>query len=407
MPGLYQKRRAPSQDRDNGEMGNPTVYISRRGAERIQRGHPWIFRSDVTRDRDATPGAIVRVAGPAKELFGHAFYSSRSEIRLRMLTTQPTLAETFLADRLAAALAWRDAIAPDAGVCRLVHGEGDRLPSLMVDRYGDVLVIQTLSQGADRLKDALVQWLVEQLQPRGILERNDPRSRRLEGLEQQVGLLHGVVPEFLEVLENDVKLRLDPWKGQKTGLFLDQRENHLAARRYAHGRVLDAFSCDGGFGLHAAGTADSVVCVDSSAPAVARVRENAALNGFTNVEAREANVFDLLRELNEREERFDLVVLDPPAFAKSRAAVDKARAGYKEINRRALKVLPIGGVLFTCSCSYHVSEPDFEAILVAAAADARVVVTILEKRRQSADHPILLGVPETSYLKGLVLRRVA
>jgi 23S rRNA (cytosine1962-C5)-methyltransferase len=388
-------------------MDEAVVVINKRGAERVRRGHPWIFRSDVEKEKSVPPGAIVRVVGPGRRQLGHALYSSRSEIRLRMLGTEQTLSPTFLEERLAAAIAWRRRAQLDAGACRLVHGEGDRLPSLIVDRYADVIVVQTLAQGMDRLKDEIVRCLVAQVKPRGILERNDPRSRALEGLEQQVGVLHGDVPESVEVADDGVRMRVDPWKGQKTGLFLDQRENQVAARRFARGRVLDAFAYDGGFGLHAAATAQSVLSVDSSASAIERIRANAALSGFANVEAREANVFDLLREMNERGERFDLVVLDPPAFAKNRGAVEKARSGYKEINRRALMLLPVGGVLFTCSCSYHVSEPDFEAILASAAADAGVSVAILEKRRQASDHPVLLGVPETSYLKAFVLRRVA
>jgi 23S rRNA (cytosine1962-C5)-methyltransferase len=288
-----------------------------------------------------------------------------------------------------------------------VHGEGDGLPSVIVDRYGDYLAIQTLSQATDRLKPELVALLQELLQPKGILERNDPRVRRLEGLEQTTGLLHGEVPATVVVEEDGVRFEADLWKGQKTGLFLDQRENHLMARRYARGRVLDAFTYNGGFALHVASRAESVLAVDVSKEAVERVRANAALNGLTNVEAVEANVFDLLQERVRAGERFSTVILDPPAFAKSKDAVEKARRGYKEINLRALKLLEPGGCLITCSCSYHVHEDELEQILAAAAVDAGSSVAVVEKRRQARDHPVVLGVPETYYLKCFVLRKLA
>lgn len=383
-----------------------TVTVSRRAVERIQRGHPWVFRSDVTNAAGVEPGALVRVADPRGRPLGFAFFSSLSEIRLRMVSREQTLAEAFLRDRLAAAIRWRETVAPDAAACRLVHGEGDGLPSLIVDRYGDYLVVQTLSQAAERLKAEIVAALVELLQPRGILERNDPRVRLLEGLGQNVGLLHGEVPETVEVIEGGVRFEADLWKGQKTGLFLDQRENHLAARGYARGRVLDGFSYHGGFALHVARSASEVLAVDVSEEAVTRVRRNAERNGLTNVEARCANVFDVLRELAERGERFDTVILDPPAFAKSKDAVERARRGYKDINLRALRLLSAGGCLITCSCSYHVHEGDLEAILAEAAVDASATMTIVEKRRQGRDHPVVLGVPETYYLKCFVLRRL-
>ena len=383
------------------------AVVNRKGETRIQRRHPWVFRSDVPRVSDAEPGTVVRVEGPRGRTLGFAFYSDRSEITLRMIGFGETLSADFLGERLRAAIAWREVIAPGARACRLVHGEGDGLPSLIVDRYGDYLVIQTLSQAADRLKPQLVAALLELLQPKGILERNDPRVRRLEGLEQMTGLLHGEVPATVVVDEDGVRFEADLWKGQKTGLFLDQRENHLMARRYARGRVLDAFTYNGGFGLHAAPRAESVLAVDVSKDAVERVRTNATLNGLTNVEAVEANVFDLLQERVRAGERFSTVILDPPAFAKSKDAVEKARRGYKEINLRALKLLEPGGCLITCSCSYHVHEDELEQILAAAAVDAGSSVAVVEKRRQARDHPVVLGVPETYYLKCFVLRKLA
>ena len=388
-------------------MTHLPVIVSKRGESRVRSGHPWIFKSDVARAAGVAPGSVVRVLGPTGRPLGFAFFSAQSEITLRMIERGDTLSPTFVRDRLLAARAWREAIAPGVEALRLVHGEGDGLPSLIVDRYGEYLVVQTLSQATDARKAEIVAGLVEIFRPRGILERNDPRVRAHEGLASQVGVLHGEVPETVTVSENGVRLEADLWRGQKTGLFLDQRENHAMAREYAGGRVLDGFTYNGGFGLAVAAKADEVLAVDVSTEAVARVQRNATLNGVTNVTAREANVFDLLHELDGRGERFDTVILDPPAFAKSKSAVEKARRGYKEINLRALKLLRPGGCLITCSCSYHVHEGDLEGILADAAADAGATVSVVEKRRQARDHPILLGVPETYYLKCFVLRKLA
>ncbi len=364
------------------------VVVSRKGEARIAGGHPWVFRSDVVKDGGATPGAIVRVANARGAPLGIALWSSRSEIRLRMIERGDALPEDFWRARIERALAWRTTVAAGAEAYRVVHGEGDGLPSLIVDRYGDYLVLQTLSQATERAKPEIVAALVDLLAPRGIVERNDPRVRTLEGLEPVVSVLHGEVPEAVEVSEGDVRFRVDLRKGQKTGLFLDQRENHVAARRYARGRALDCFSYDGGFALQ---IARGLRRGDGGRPlgrvARARVAANAALNGLTNVTTRNANVFDLLRALDDAGERLDTVILDPPAFAKSRDAVEKAVRGYKEINLRALKILRAGGCLVTCSCSYHVHEDDFEAILTAAAVDAGATVTVVEKRRQARDHP--------------------
>jgi 23S rRNA (cytosine1962-C5)-methyltransferase len=388
-------------------MTEGTVIVSRKGEARIRRGHPWIFRSDVARADGVSPGAVVRVVGPRGNPLGFAFFSSQSQITLRMIERGDSLPDSFLPDRLAAAIRWRETVAAGAEACRLVHGEGDGVPSLIVDRYGDRLVVQTLSQTTDRLKGEIVSALQDLLRPAGVLERNDPRVRVLEGLDRKVGILAGDVPETLEVVENGVRFEADLWKGQKTGMFLDQRENHSMARAYARGRVLDGFTYNGGFALHVAPQASEVIAVDVSAEAVERVRRNAELNGVTNVVPREANVFDLLHELHKQGERFDTVILDPPAFAKSKDAVEKAWRGYKEINLRALQLLQPGGCLITCSCSYHVDEAAFEEILWSAAVDAGATVTVVEKRRQARDHPIVLGVPETYYLKCLVLRKLA
>jgi 23S rRNA (cytosine1962-C5)-methyltransferase len=288
----------------------------------------------------------------------------------------------------------------------MVHGEADGLPALIVDRYGDYLVIQTLSEGMERLKPRLVELLDELARPRGILERNDAKVRTLEGLPLRLELLSGHVPAKVDVDEAGIRLEVDLWKGRKTGLYLDQRENHLMARSYARGRVLDAFTYTGGFALHVAKSADQVVALDISPEAVEQARQNAFRNDLWNVRVETANALDYLREAGARAEVFDLIILDPPALAKSKDMVETARRFYREINMRAMKLLSPGGTLITCSCSNHVHEPDFENILVAAASEAQVAMALLEKRRQARDHPALLAAPETHYLKCAVLQRM-
>lgn len=388
----------------------PAVTVSQRGEERILRGHPWVYRSDIVAVTDAGAGDVVRVVsgrGGKHRTLGSALYSDRSEIVIRMISrTDDAVDETFWRRRLEQAIAYREALQIDATAYRLVHGEGDLIPSLVVDRYGDYLVLQALSQGTDRLQPLLVKHLVDLMRPRGILARNDPRVRLLEGLEQKVELLDGGVPEEVRVREAGVEYVVDPWHGQKTGLFLDQRENRIAARRWAHGRLLDCFSYHGGFALALAGSCDTALALDISDDAVAQIATNAERNGVTNLEARAANVFDELHEFDRAGERFDTIVLDPPAFAKSKSAVAKAASGYKEINLRAMKLLNPGGVLVTCSCSYNIDEEMFGAIVQQAAADARADMVLIEKRMQGRDHPVLIGVPETYYLKCFMLRKV-
>jgi 23S rRNA (cytosine1962-C5)-methyltransferase len=386
---------------------NPAVSVNRRAEERVRLGHLWIYRSDVAAS-EAQAGDVVRVTGARGRVLGYALYSSRSEIALRLLSRgerAPDL-ETWRA-RLRQAIGYRETLRIDATAYRLVHGEADLLPSLVVDRYGDYLVVQTLSQATDRLLPDITQLLVDALRPAGILARNDPRVRALEGLEQRVDVVHGEVPLSVPVRDGRVMYDVDLYKGQKTGLFLDQRENRAAAASYARGRLLDAFSYHGGFALTLAPSCDEVLAIDISEDAVARIRENAARNGETRIEARAMNVFDELRELERRGERFDTIVLDPPAFAKSKAALAKALSGYKEINLRALKILRPGGYLITCTCSYHVSEAEFAEVLASAAIDAHADVAVVEKRMQSRDHPVLMTVPETYYLKCFVLRKLA
>jgi 23S rRNA (cytosine1962-C5)-methyltransferase len=385
--------------------GSPVVSISRRGEDRVRRGHPWIYRSDIT-SATASPGDLVAVVGGRDRRIGDALWSSRSQIALRMVEVgDEPQGENIWRHRLAAAVAFRDGLHIDATAYRVVHGEADRLPSLVVDKYGDYLVVQTLSQGTDRRLRELTAALVELLSPKGVLARNDPKVRTLEGLEQTVQVLHGEVPPTVQVRESGITYDLDVWHGQKTGLFLDQRENRVAASHYARGRLLDGFSYNGAFALALSTHCSEVLAVDASADAVARIARNAAVNGAANVAAREANVFDELRHFEQSGERFNTIVLDPPAFAKNKAAVEKALAGYKDINLRALRILEPGGVLVTCSCSYNVDEPMFLQVLADAAADARAHVTILEKRMQGRDHPVLLTVPETYYLKCVILRK--
>ena len=380
--------------------------MTARGEHRLKSGHPWIYRSDLRRVT-AGPGDVVRVTGTDRRTLGYGLYSSRSVIALRMLTRRDVRPDdAFWRARLEAAIRYREILDIDATAYRLVHGEGDRLPALVVDRYGDVLVVQALSQATDRLLPLIGELLVDLLRPAGILARNDPQVRALEGLDRSVELRHGSVPKEIEVREGAVRLPLDPWQGQKTGLFLDQRENRLAAARYARGRAFDGFSYTGAFALQMAQTCDEVEAVDVSESAAASVARNAELNGAANVRARAANVFDVLRDYDRAGERFDTIVLDPPAFAKNRGAAARALAGYKEINLRALRILSPGGTLVTSSCSYHVDEPGFARMLAAAAADARADVRIVEKRLQGRDHPVLATVPETSYLKCFVLRRM-
>jgi len=384
----------------------PTVVISSRGEERLESGHPWIYRADVANVR-AGAGDIVQIRSPRGRTLGSALYSDRSQIALRLLSYGDAPADlALIRRRLESAIAFRRSLAIDASAYRLVHGEADLLPSLIVDRYGDYLVVQTLSQGMDRLMPALTPMLAELLQPRGILARNDPRARVLEGLEQRVEVVAGDLPESVTVTETGIEYEVDLRRGQKTGLFLDQRENRAAAAAYARGRLLDCFSYNGGFALVLGRSCDETIAIDVSEDAVTRVRQNAARNGVV-VDARVGNAFDELRGFDRLGERFDTIVLDPPAFAKNKAAVSNARAGYKEINRRALKLLNPGGTLITCSCSYHVNEAAFAEIVYEAAVDARAHVTVVEKRMQGRDHPVLLGVPETYYLKCFILRKIA
>jgi 23S rRNA (cytosine1962-C5)-methyltransferase len=381
------------------------VEIKPTGVRRVRNGHLWVYASDVVRQPEDESPPLVKVIDSHRNALGFAFYSKASQIRLRMLSrdAEPPTAE-LLSSRVRAAVSRRRSLMQQDTACRLIFGEADLLPSIVVDRYAGYLVLQTLSAGADALKSHVVDILRQILDPPGILERNDLKIRRFEGLAEVRGMLWGAVPERIRIVEGDVSFVVDLSAGQKTGFFLDQRENRIAARGYAAGRALDCFTNTGGFALHFARGCDSVLAVDVSRESLEQGRRNAELNGITNVEFREANAFDLLRELERAGEQFDTVCLDPPAFAKNRASLPGARAGYKEINLRSMKLLKPEGILVTSSCSYHLSAADFANLLHQAAHDAHRNVQILEGRSQSSDHPVLTGMPETHYLKCFVLR---
>ena len=383
------------------------VTVNKRGADRIRAGHLWIYRSDILNTGEATGGSVVHVVDKGRNLIGQAFYSDSSQIALRFLTqTGEEIDREWWRKRLREAAARRNGITPDTNAYRLIYSEGDLLPSVIVDRYDTVLVLQTLSQGSEAIKPMLVELLTEEFKPAAIIERNDVRVRLHEGLELVTGMLYGEAPDEFEILQDGIRFKVAPLAGQKTGSFLDQRENRVAARAVAHGRALDCFTFNGAFALYLATVCDSVTGIDISADAVKLARANAELNSAGNVEFHEANVFDALREMESAGERFNTIVLDPPAFAKNRASVKAAERGYKEINLRAMKLLEPGGILVSCTCSYHMPEYMFLELIAQAANDAHRKIQIIEKRIQASDHPVLLTVPETYYLKCVIARLV-
>ena len=380
------------------------VKVNRRGAERIRSGHPWIYRSDIVDAGGAEPGQPVRVVDPRGQFLGAAHYSSTSQIALRLLSPkQIPIDAAFFQNRILAAKAHRDRLVRDTQAYRLVHAEADFLPGLIIVRYHDCLVLSALSQGMDAATPDIVSALTGLYQPRAIVARNDAHARKLESLPQENKILHGELPGPVEVAINGLVFHADLLEGQKTGIFLDQRENYLAASRHAHGHALDCFTSTGGFGLHLAQHCETVEAVDSSVHAIASATRNRDANSISNITYRQADVFELLAGYAHARRRFDVVVLDPPAFAKSRATVESGLRGYGEINYRALQLLQPGGVLITCSCSHHVSEADLLQAIAQASLDAGRTVRVLERRTQSNDHPILLTVPETHYLKCLIL----
>jgi 23S rRNA (cytosine1962-C5)-methyltransferase len=385
----------------------PVVRVTRKGADRAASGHPWIFSSDVTDRGVAQPGDAVHVFDPRNRPLGTAHYSAASQITLRLLARELIVPNAALfRSRIEQALALRGRVVRNSDAYRLVYGEGDQLPALVVDRYGDYLVLQTLNQAMDRAKVDIVRVLTELLAPRAIVERNDVSVRSREALPLTSGVLAGELPESVQVLMNGMRWHADLLHGHKTGVFLDQRENYMAAARYAHGRALDCFTATGGFALHISGRCEHVEAIDSSAATLATAEANREANGVRNLTFREADAFEVLAMHVHARQRFDTIVLDPPAFAKSRQAIEGAARGYKEINLRALRLLASGGVLVTCSCSHHFSEAMLLETVAAAALDAGRTLRVLERRTQSQDHPILLTVPETHYLKCLLLEVV-
>jgi 23S rRNA (cytosine1962-C5)-methyltransferase len=381
-----------------------SATVSSKGARRWAEGHPWIFRTDVI-DRPRGDAGTARVIDQRGKPLGVALWSPRSEISLRLLdrNADAIIDADWWHRAIARAIARRAGLDGEANAYRLVHGEGDLLPSLIVDRYDEWLVIQLMSAGLEQFRLPIVDALRAQLAPTGILARNDVSLRTKEGLGTEVELLYGSVPEEIEVREHGVRYLAAPWRGQKTGAFLDQRENRALVGRVARGQALDCFSYHGSFALHLAQRADHVIALDASSHALARAEENFRRNGFTNGAFVEANAFEYLKAMERERARFDTIVLDPPAFAKTRQALPAALRGYKEINLRAMRLLAPGGMLFTASCSYHVSKPLFLEMLQHAAADSGRRIALREMRGQPLDHPELLTVPETGYIKGALL----
>lgn len=383
----------------------PSVRINGKAVNRVHSGHPWIFVSDVIDTGSAVAGDVVRVIDAKGRTLGTAHFSDSSQIALRLLSTRAEhVDEQFLAKRLQAALKFRQMVVHDSEAYRLIHAEGDLLPGLIVDRYANNLVVQFLDQGMDRMTEQVVAALCSVVQPAAIVARNDVPTRAKENLPQESKLLFGNLEGPVEFSMNNLRWRADLMGGQKTGIFLDQRENYKAAARYAHGRALDCFGGTGGFAMHLSATCNSVDVVDSSSASLQTAKENAALNKIENLQFHNANALDYLPGLVSAHRKFETVIVDPPAFTKSRVAKEGAMRGYKDINLRSLRLLDAGGILVSCSCSQHVSEADLLEVIAEAALDANKQLRILERRTQSQDHPILLTVPETHYLKCLIFQ---
>ena len=378
--------------------------VSPKGARRWQQGHPWIYRSDVTR-RPSTPPGIVRVRDARGKAIGLALWSPRSEISLRLLDVDPSaqIDASWWRDRVAASVARREPITAQANSYRLIYGEGDALPSLVCDKYDRWVVVQFMSAGLEAQREEILAAIESVVHPLGVLARNDVPLRKKEGLSLESELLRGSVPKTVEALEHGVRYFAAPWTGQKTGAFLDQRENRVFIGERARGRALDCFSYHGSFALHLAHNAERVIALDTSAAALERAKENFALNGLSNIETVEVNAFDYLKDRERARDRFDTIVLDPPAFAKSRSSLSAAIRGYKEINLRAMRLLSPGGLLFTASCSFHLTKSLFLEMLESAAADSGRRIALRELRGQPLDHPEVLTIPETGYIKGALL----
>ena len=383
----------------------PTVKVARRGADRLKQGHVWVYRSDVVSADGIAPGSVVGVADERGKFLGTAFYSSASQIAIRMISRDHIdELDALLRRRIGDAIAYRERIVQNSDACRLVFSEADFLPGLIVDRYNDLLALQVLTQAMDAepVREVVLSELSQRIQAAAIVERVEPKIRELEQLPARAsGVLQGEKTSTVFSM-NGVKFHYSAAEGQKTGAFLDQRENYAAAAQYAHGEALDVFCYQGSFALHLAQACSKVSGVDSSRPALEVADRNAALNG-REIEWIEANAFDLLRDYASAGQQYDTIVLDPPAFAKGKRNLETALRGYKELNLRALKMLRPGGVLVTCSCSYHVSPANFLEVVAEAGRDVHRNLRILENRAQARDHPILLNVPETGYLKCLIV----
>ncbi len=381
------------------------AQITSAAVHRLHRGHLWIYAGELEREPSGPAPAIVQVTDSAANLLGYAFYSRNSQIRLRFFSREPELpTPDHFRRRIRNSIARRKVLERQRSAGRLVFGEGDLLPSIIVDRYGDYLVLQTLSSGSEAIKNHLVEILRDLLWPAGILERNDVKARRLEGLEEIQGILWGSVPEEVEISENGTRFLVNLRRGQKTGFFLDQSQNRAAAAKYAFGRALDCFCNTGAFALQFAPHCESVLAVDISSECLQLAIRNRDLNGLDNVDFVAGNVFDILREMESGGQAFDTICLDPPAFAKNRRSRAAARSGYKEINLRALKLLRPEGILITSSCSYHLHESEFFDLLIEAARDSHRMIQVIQRRGQADDHPVLAGMPETQYLKCFFLR---
>jgi len=386
-------------------MGRLT--LTPKGLSWFSKGHPWVYRNDLEKIQDAIPGSIVTLEKKNGAFLARGFYSDRSKIAFRLVSrNQEPIDRSFWEKRLQRAHQYRQSAVEGTSAYRLVYGESDGIPSLIVDRYGSHFALQTLSQGTEILTSLFADILSHLFQPSSIILRNDLAVREMEGLPQEKKVLLGQSPGKIEVYEGNIRYLVDPWSGQKTGAYLDQRENRTAAVRYLRGHILDAFCYQGLFALHAARSSTKVIGVDSSQEAVEQAAENAGLNALRNVEFRKGNVFDFLKEQVEEGSQYDGIILDPPAFAKSKENVSGAARGYKELNLRAIRLLKRGGILVTSSCSYNLSEAKFLEILKECERDCGATLRIIEKRGQGADHPILLSFPESYYLKCLFLQKV-
>jgi 23S rRNA (cytosine1962-C5)-methyltransferase len=387
------------------------IAINPRAVGRLRSGHVWVYESDLASNNKPEPGALIQVTDPRGKILGTALYSSSSQIALRMLTRDPLSSEEELLEltrkRMAEAITYRSRMVDGSNAYRVVFSEADRLPGLMIDRYDDVYTLQILTQAWDQAerKRAVLRSLCELTGAEHVVERVDNRIRELEQLPPLASsVVHGRRSATIFSM-NGVQFHYDATGGQKTGAFLDQRENYAAAARYAHGEALDVCTYQGGFALHLARMCEKVTAIDISREALEVAEQNEKLNAPANkneIEWMEANAFDLLKDYAAAGRQYDTIILDPPAFAKSKRNLEPALRGYKELNLRALKMLRPGGILVTCSCSFHVSESEFLEVLNAAAQDVHRAVKIVEKRGQAKDHPVLLGVPETHYLKCLI-----